>query len=130
MPWLNAVQDRILQEIYQHADAKKQLMEALRWRGFPVVAAAGQIQLVPASAVTDGRDLGVLRDFDALAVTPSQKPEEPDRRTMRAQFLASLADEHPTQSALVPRATVGWQDAVDKETRHQTLAAILRLGTP
>ena len=130
MPWLNSVQDRILQEIYRHADAKKQLMEALLWRGFPVVAAAGQIQLVPASAVTDGRDLGLLREFDALAVTPSQKPEEPDRRTMRAQVLASLADEHPTQSALVPCATVGWQDAVDKETRHQTLAAILRLGSP
>jgi hypothetical protein len=152
MPWLNSVQDRTLQEIYQHADAKKQLMEALRWRGFPAVAAAGQIQavskwtaaetrfpaveaaaqiqLVHASPVTDSRDLRVLGEFGALFVTPSQMPEAPDLQTLRAQVHAALAGEQPTPLAIVPCATVGWQSAVDEETRHQTLAAILRLGSP
>ena len=152
MPWLNSVQDRILQKIYQRADTNTQLMEALRWRGFPAVAAAGQIQpvskwtaaearfpaveaagqiqLVHASSVTDSRDLGVLGEFGALFVTPSQMPEAPDRQTLRAQVLAALAGDQPTPIAIVPCATVGWQSAVDEETRHQTLAAILRLGSP
>jgi hypothetical protein len=136
MPWLNAVQDRILQEIYQHADAKKQLMEALRWRGFLAFEKDGLIVLNRSSEQSgypgDQRDISILRDHKTLQVADFPTPEftEADRRQAAENLRRELADLPCPPVPLTSCATVEWARGISDEDRRLTMAAILRLGSP
>lgn len=136
MPWLNSVQDRILHEIYQHADANNQLMEALRWRGFLALKKDGLIVLNRSSDQSgypgDQRDVSILREHKTLQVADFPAPEftEADRSLAAENSRRDLAELPRLPVPLTSCATVEWARGISDEDRRLTMAAILRLGSP
>jgi hypothetical protein len=136
MPWLNSVQDRILQEIYQRADANNQLMEALRWRGFMAFEKDGLIVLNRSSEQTgypgDQRDISILREHKTLQVADFPAPEftDADLHLAAENGRRRLAELHLLPVPLTSCATVEWARGIPDDDRRLTMAAILRLGSP
>ena len=73
MPWLNAVQNRILEELQGRFKMRERLFEVLRWRGFLAYRDRGHLRLYRGAAVADQNDLDCLGAIESLHVLPSEE---------------------------------------------------------
>lgn len=113
MSWIKSVQEKILQKIMSREDPRRQLTEALLWRGFLIELRDSRIWLTRSRffAPDIACDMETLGQFSVLEVTPSAEDfgmHVAQKEKIERTDVARMHSDEVLQANLIRFAEVRW----------------------